>query len=206
MVLPSTSNRGYGGGNNLGIRAAARDAHSAILLLNSDVEISEAAVCRLLARLEADPTLSVVGPLLVETSKTRTCCYAGGRDIARHPRTRIEVDARAFDRPSGLSADSQWITCRGRCSWPAAPCLRTSGCSTRTIFLAARSPISASERATRGHKLRVDLEVEARHAVDDGEHGCATPFMPTTACATALLYVRKASRCREAAYITFFGR
>ncbi len=53
----SPLNLGYAGGNNLGIRRALA-THRYILLLNSDVDISEAAAIRLLERVEANPQIS----------------------------------------------------------------------------------------------------------------------------------------------------
>lgn len=56
-LVSSKVNRGYGGGNNLGIaRAVGRNADF-VLLLNSDAEIAEAGVVPRLAR---DPSMGAI--------------------------------------------------------------------------------------------------------------------------------------------------
>src|SRR5689334_15616680 len=70
-LICSALNLGYGGGNNLGIRHALAQGCEYILLLNSDVEIAEGAVQRLLATLKTNPQISILGPLINETCDGR---------------------------------------------------------------------------------------------------------------------------------------
>ena len=60
-VIESGGNRGFGAGNNLGL-AEARGG--AMLLLNPDTEVVGDAIPRLLAELDADPALGIIGPAL----------------------------------------------------------------------------------------------------------------------------------------------
>lgn len=92
QLIRSAINLGYGGGNNLGIRRALEGSETHLLLLNSDAEITEAAVSRLLDRLARHREISIIGPVLNERSEKETKCLAGGRDIALHPVTRIAVE------------------------------------------------------------------------------------------------------------------
>jgi len=91
-LICSPLNLGYAGGNNLGIRQALSAHCQYVLLHNSDAEISEAGVTRLLARLKASPQISVLGPLMRETRNGRPHLLAGGRNIACYPRTRTPMD------------------------------------------------------------------------------------------------------------------
>ncbi len=88
-ILPSDSNRGYGGANNLGIRWALEQEVDYILLLNSDARIDESAVLALLKRLEAHPEMAIVGPVLRDSCDDSDNCWIGGRNIARYRMTRI---------------------------------------------------------------------------------------------------------------------
>jgi GT2 family glycosyltransferase len=64
-VLALGSNVGFAKGNNAGIRATTGDA---ILLLNSDTVVPPGALDRLVAELDRDPAVAVVGPRLVDGS------------------------------------------------------------------------------------------------------------------------------------------
>jgi len=90
-LVRSAVNLGYGGGNNLGIKRALAEKLEYILLLNTDAEISPAAVSRLLERLEGHPEISIVGPVIHEGHGDATRVLVGGRDIARYSSTRIAV-------------------------------------------------------------------------------------------------------------------
>jgi GT2 family glycosyltransferase len=200
-IVLSTTNRGYAGGNNLGISAVARDTEAAILLLNSDVQISEAAVSQLVGRLEADRALSIVGPLLAERGNGRERCYVGGRDIARHPRTRIEVDA------AHLTALA---------SSPLLPVDYVPG----TVFLARGSlfdeigvldedyffsgeiaDFCRRARAT-NHQLRIDALAKALHETDDESSSLRGTLHVYYSLRNRFLYVR---RHHAAEKLRYFG-
>src|ERR1700738_3075992 len=70
-LICSPLNLGYAGGNNLGIRRALEHECEYILLLNSDAEITEAAVQRLLETPRSKPHISILGPLITETCDGR---------------------------------------------------------------------------------------------------------------------------------------
>jgi N-acetylglucosaminyl-diphospho-decaprenol L-rhamnosyltransferase len=60
-VIDNAANVGFARANNIGIHASSG---AALLLLNSDTLVSPGAIDRLLAELDADPTVAVVGPRL----------------------------------------------------------------------------------------------------------------------------------------------
>jgi GT2 family glycosyltransferase len=62
-VIEAGGNLGFSKANNLGIRATTGEA---VLLLNSDTIVPPGALDRLLAELERDPRVSIVGPRLVD--------------------------------------------------------------------------------------------------------------------------------------------
>ena len=85
VVIRSEVNKGYAGGNNLGISRALSEGFEYLMLLNSDVSIGEETTLLLLERFNQNPELSAVGPLIYEGDEI----HAGGRDIAIHPQTRM---------------------------------------------------------------------------------------------------------------------
>jgi GT2 family glycosyltransferase len=74
----SATNRGFAGGNNLGLQAAIAGQHEAVLLLNNDAVIEETAVSQLLNLLRDQPQLGMVGPELWDNDQMLS---AGGGDI-----------------------------------------------------------------------------------------------------------------------------
>lgn len=88
QVIRSPINRGFSGGNNLGFLSFLNDGYEFILLLNHDANISEEIVSILLEEMRRDTNIGVIGPRTQEETKW----YAGGRNIAHYPNTRIPYD------------------------------------------------------------------------------------------------------------------
>lgn len=61
-LIKSTTNLGFSGGNNLGLQKAVGEY---ILLLNSDIELTENSIKTCLDTLKADKALGVVSPMLI---------------------------------------------------------------------------------------------------------------------------------------------
>ncbi|MDH3247016.1 MAG: glycosyltransferase [Saprospiraceae bacterium] len=88
IFVESEVNKGFAGGNNLGITKALELRASHVLLLNTDVDLTENDVDQLLQSLENDHKIGAIGPLLNNVRNQKT--YAGGRDLALHLDTRLE--------------------------------------------------------------------------------------------------------------------
>ena len=93
-VLQSPTNRGFGGGNNLGIDAALRSGADAVLLLNNDASVDDESVARMVTTLSSASAIGIVGPTIWHGGE---CVSAGGRDVARyaitHLRPRVPPDS-----------------------------------------------------------------------------------------------------------------
>lgn len=142
-LICSPLNLGYAGGNNLGIRQALSAHCQYILLHNSDAEISEGGVTRLLARLKANPQISVLGPLMHETRNGRPHLLAGGRNIACYPRTRTPMDPSDLKVLPGYPIYAvDYVP--GTIFWRVPTHSRRTACLMRNISSAARLRIFAS--------------------------------------------------------------
>jgi hypothetical protein len=84
-IIKSVENRGFSGGNNLGLLHAIDKGYDYIFLLNHDAIISEKVFTALLEIIQNYPTIGATGPCTNEGSEK----FAGGRNIAWHPGTRI---------------------------------------------------------------------------------------------------------------------
>jgi len=189
-LVCSPTNRGYGGGNNLGIRRALAAKRNYILLLNADAEISETGVSRLLDRLDTKTEISILGPIIHEGDQERTQCLIGGRDIARYSSTRIVAP-----------------TC-GLKTLPTYP-LHEVDYVSGTVFLARRSVFEdvglldeqyffsgeiadfCKRASARRHKVCVDLAVEARHDIGQTPPQFRETLYVYYSLRNRLLYVRK---------------
>lgn len=100
-VLRSEENRGFAGGNNLGIAAATTDR---LLLLNNDTEIYEDTLHCLSEQLDADPTLGAVSPKIRFFAPPQHIQFAGYTPLTRITLRNAlvgfgEADDGRFDRP-----------------------------------------------------------------------------------------------------------
>ena len=84
--LSSHVNRGFAGGNNLGIVAAMEFGSDAIVLVNNDATVKGPSISSMLKTLASDPLIGVTGPTLWHGERLVS---VGGRDIARHSATHL---------------------------------------------------------------------------------------------------------------------
>lgn len=66
-VLVSEKNRGFSGGNNIGIRAALEEGLQYVYLLNSDVILENDAVSLMQEKLELNDDVAIVGPSIINS-------------------------------------------------------------------------------------------------------------------------------------------
>lgn len=83
-LIRNPTNLGFAGGTNRGIAAALAVSAAPVLLLNNDAELDEAALLILIATLEADPTVGVVGPLLYDLGQPARLIAAGSKNPVLH--------------------------------------------------------------------------------------------------------------------------
>lgn len=100
ILIQNSQNRGYAGGNNVGVQNALEKGCEYVLLLNADAEVSEVCVKSLLSILEKERDTGLIGPLLKEGE----VLYAGGRDIGIYSNTRIPYHE-SRDEPQIISVD-----------------------------------------------------------------------------------------------------
>lgn len=77
-LLRNARNLGFGGGNNLGIAAALKHGVDAVLVVNNDVVVQAGTVARLVAELEREPKVGIVGPRVLYRENPNRVWAAGG--------------------------------------------------------------------------------------------------------------------------------
>lgn len=79
-IVSSSSNLGFGGGCNLGAAGSKADA---LFFLNPDARLTPGATAFLVAALEADPALAVVGPRVIDPTGESRAASAGAEPSLR---------------------------------------------------------------------------------------------------------------------------
>ena len=195
-VLPASSlvtskvNRGYGGGNNLGIaRALGRNADF-VLLLNSDAEIAEAGVVRLLARLARDPAMGAIGPVIHERQKDSVICLIGGKDIAQNVATRVTADPAELATVAGYPLiEVDYVP--GAVLLARRGLFETIGLLDEQYFFSGEIADFGKRARNKGYRLCVDLDVHATHNVRETHQELRDTLYIYYSLRNRMLYARK---------------
>lgn len=110
-MIDSRENRGYAGGNNLGIRAALDAGATRVVLLNNDVEVEPDCLARLEAALDADPAIGVAGPIVLLTGGAgeRRIWAAGGELKHRENISRLRGHGRVLNGRFTVDEDVDYV-------------------------------------------------------------------------------------------------
>jgi hypothetical protein len=76
-LIENLTNDGFTGGNNLGLRAAMEQPTAYVLLLNNDTIVEPGLLEKLLAPMETDMTVGIIGPTMLFYKEPNTICWAG---------------------------------------------------------------------------------------------------------------------------------
>jgi GT2 family glycosyltransferase len=204
-LICSPINRGYGGGNNLGIRATILDSNSIILLLNPDAAITEAATHRLLLRLETDPSLSIVGPAIRERLNGTSRYYVGGCDIARFVSTRIEADLSSRKALRGYPlVEVDYVP--GAVFMARSTVYQNVGMLDEQYFFSGEIADFCKRAHDMGHKICVDLEVEAFHDAQLTPNRYRESLYIYYNLRNRFLYIRKHYPHNKAEYFAYWAK
>jgi hypothetical protein len=76
-VIENPVNDGFTGGNNLGMRAALKHSTKYLFLLNNDTVVEPGLLEKLVAPLEADRKVGIIGPTILYFGEPEIICWAG---------------------------------------------------------------------------------------------------------------------------------
>lgn len=189
-LIRSVVNLGYGGGNNLGIERVLAGTQSYILLLNTDAEITEEDVSGLLTRMEANQDISVLGPVINEDQDGQTDCLIGGRDIAQYSSTRIAADPASLKTVPGYPLhEVDYVS--GTVFLARREVFEQVGLLDEQYFFSGEIADFCKRARNGGHRLCVDLEVEARHDTSQSSAHQRETLYTYYSLRNRFLYVRK---------------
>jgi GT2 family glycosyltransferase len=106
-TVVNSSNLGYAGGNNVGIRKALDEGARFVLLLNNDTTVDPAFIEELLAPLRESNTIGIAAPKIYFAQPANRIWYAGGeisfwKGTARHTGIR-RTDRGQYDEPRDVA-------------------------------------------------------------------------------------------------------
>jgi GT2 family glycosyltransferase len=109
-VIDAGANLGYGAGMNLGMTHLLNQGMDAVLLLTHECRLAPNALDALARRLEQEPTVGAVGPLLAYRSRPTTVFSAGGEIDRRTWRPRHFHDPRLVSEWAGRPPrKAEWL-------------------------------------------------------------------------------------------------
>ena len=76
-VIENPVNDGFTGGNNVGLRAALKHPTEYLFLLNNDTVVEPGLLEKLVAPMEADPKIGIIGPTILFFDEPKTINWAG---------------------------------------------------------------------------------------------------------------------------------
>lgn len=202
-LICSTVNHGYAGGNNLGIKRALAAELEFVLLLNTDAEISSAGVDQLLAKLDANTQIAIIGPVVNEGDDRQTGRHVGGRDIARHSFTRITMSPADNESIPGYPVHAvDYVS--GTVFLARGSVFKEIGLLDEEYFLSGEIADFCKRARDRGYEVCVDLEVEARHHTDETPLHRRETLYHYYGLRNRFLYVRKHYPGRKLRYFAYW--
>jgi GT2 family glycosyltransferase len=204
-LIVSKVNRGYGGGNNLGIaRALGRDADF-VLMLNSDAAIAESGVVRLLARLARDSSIGAIGPVIHERQQDSVQCLIGGKDIARNVATRVTADPGALAAVPGYPLiEVDYIP--GAVLLARRSLFETIGLLDEQYFFSGEIADFGKRARNKGYRLCVDLEVHAEHNARETSQQLRDTLYVYYSLRNRMLYARKHYPSQRLKYLALWSK
>ena len=157
QVIAEPRNRGFAGGNNVGIRATAGEL---VLLLNNDTIVGPGAIDTLVERLRAHPDAAVAGPLLVDAEGRVELSF--GRMISPwaelRQKTMLSLQARGnrwmmgrIERASAVERYVDWVS--GACLLAYRADAEAVGLLDERYFLYAEDVDFCAAIRARGRKI-----------------------------------------------------
>lgn len=112
-VIVNRENRGFAGGNNIGLRAAFADGADAAFVLNNDTTLEPDALARLIEAAHAHADAGVLTPLILYAEPPHRVWFAGAvanvwtgrifhQDLNK-PATAVSRETRAIERTTGCA-------------------------------------------------------------------------------------------------------
>ena len=198
--MRSQANLGYAGGNNLGIARALHSGTTFVLLINNDAAIGETDMSRLIDRLQENPIIAIIGPVLHERRHGTVQCYIGGRDIAQNVLTRQAAKLEDLPRMPGYPlCDVDYVP--GTVFLVRREVFEQIGHLDEEFFFSGEIADFCKRARDSGHRVCVDLESEAHHDTGETPHKARETLYVYYSLRNRFLYAKKHYPHEKAKYL-----
>jgi len=157
-VIEAGSNAGFSRANNIGLRATSS---TNVLLLNSDAIVPSGAIDRLVAELDRDPDVAVVGPRLVDGSGRAELSFGRMIGPLNEFRQKRLAASPAVDRLSRQRRYPDWVS--GACLLARRTDVEAVGGLDERFFMYTEDVDLCAAIRARGRKILFTPDVEIVH-------------------------------------------
>lgn len=158
-VLVNASNVGFAAANNAGIRASTGDL---LLLLNSDTVVPPGAIDQLIAALESDTNIAVVGPRLVDASGRAELSFGAMiSPINEWRQKRLQGRQDEVERLTRVRREVDWVS--GACLLVRRPDADAVGGLDERYFMYTEDVDFCAAIRARGRKVLFVPDVQITH-------------------------------------------
>ena len=203
-LIFSETNLGYAGGNNLGIARALQSSAPFVLLLNYDARVEETDMMRLIDRLQDNPDIAIIGPVLHERRQDGVQCSIGGRDIAQNVLTREAAELADLPRMPGYPLhDADYVP--GTVFLARRSVFEQIGYLDEDFFFSGEIADFCKRARDAGHRVCVDLEAEARHDTREASQRIRDTLYVYYSLRNRFLYAKKHYPSERAKYLALWS-
>jgi GT2 family glycosyltransferase len=199
-LIRGHTNLGYAGGNNLGIARALHSGTPFVLLMNNDAAIEETDMIRLIDRLQENPRVAIIGPVLHESRECGVQLYVGGNDIANNVLTRKTAELHDLPCMPGYPLnDVDYVP--GTVFLTRRNAFEQIGYLDEDYFFSGEIADFCKRARDGGYRVCVDLESEAQHDASKTPHAVRETLYVYYSLRNRFLYAKKHYPLEKAKYL-----
>lgn len=200
-VIISESNRGFSGGNNLGIQAALKEGYEYIYLLNSDIILTNDALSLMQEAFKSSSDIAVVGPAVFSKENkymqyarkgiTLTTYLSSQRSLSTlFPKLNDKLRYFSFNQSEDFASEGMVSGC---CFGMRANFIRQNNCMDENVFMYYEEDILAHLMKESGQKAKIAAKAQVIHneAVSTKKNGVDHLLFTRFYRWTSVLYVLK---------------
>ncbi|RED48365.1 glycosyltransferase family 2 protein [Seonamhaeicola aphaedonensis] len=165
-LIINKKNKGYGSGNNIGLKKAVNESYDYALILNPDIRLEEKTILELLKELEKDSELVAVGPRICFRNQPELIYSDGGLVNASlgFRSSHLNYKKNVKDK-SLLKKTIDYIN--GSCLMVRISSLKNIGMFLDTFFLYYEETEWCLRAKQLGYKIKVNTNVIAYHSTSN---------------------------------------
>lgn len=194
-ILQSDSNRGYAGGNNIGIRWALDNEFEYVLVLNNDTIVHERLLTELVSVANVVPEAGIYGPNIYFKDRPNILWFSGGRWSSRKLRCFHDGFGKVDNPEFQKIKETDYIT--GCALFIRTDVIRAVGLLDERYFLVYEEVDWCFRARALGYHCVVAPQAKVWHKVSSSFGGASSPLMVYFLARNRLLWTSQHATKRE---------